>query len=160
MRHLTALQWRHNGYDDVSNHQHHDCLLKRLFRHRSKKASKLHVTGLCEGNQPVTVNPPRKGPVTRKIFPFDDVIMGYRGPAHVHCFSRFTPIWEQTIILTAENIICFRNYIRFDTFFIFHMILLDHIDKQVLVSTMRRRRIYTKQFFKSNLILYHICASL
>ena len=26
----------------------------RLFRHSSKKASKLHVTGLCEGNSPVT----------------------------------------------------------------------------------------------------------
>ena len=25
-----------------------------LFRHRSKKTSKLHVTGLCEGNSPVT----------------------------------------------------------------------------------------------------------
>ena len=33
----------------VSNHQPHDCLLNRLFRHRSKKTSKLRVTGLCEG---------------------------------------------------------------------------------------------------------------
>ena len=38
----------------VSNHQPHDCLLKRLFRRRSKKASKLRVTGLSEGNSPVT----------------------------------------------------------------------------------------------------------
>ena len=30
------------------------CLLKRLFRHRSKKTPKLRVTGLCEGNSPVT----------------------------------------------------------------------------------------------------------
>ena len=29
-------------------------LLNRLFRHRSKKTSKLRVTGLCEGNSPVT----------------------------------------------------------------------------------------------------------
>ena len=42
-------------------------------RCRSKKTSKLRVTGLCEGNSPV--NSPHKGPVTRKIFPFDDVIM-------------------------------------------------------------------------------------
>ena len=42
----TALQWRHNGRDGVSNH--------RLFRHRSKKTSKLRVTGLCVGNSPVT----------------------------------------------------------------------------------------------------------
>ena len=40
--------------DGVSNHQPHDGLLSRLFRHRSKKTSKLRVTGLCEGNSPVT----------------------------------------------------------------------------------------------------------
>ena len=32
----------------------HDCLLNRLFRCRSKKTSKLRVTGLCAGNSPVT----------------------------------------------------------------------------------------------------------
>ena len=49
-----SLQWRHNGRDSVSNHQTHDCLLNRLFRRRSKKTSKLRVTGLCAGNSPVT----------------------------------------------------------------------------------------------------------
>ena len=48
------LQWRHNERDGVSNHQPHDRLLKYLFRRRSKKTSKLRVTGLCEGNSPVT----------------------------------------------------------------------------------------------------------
>ena len=49
-----SLEWRHNGRDCVSNHQPHDCLLNRLFRHRSKKTSKLRVTGLCAGNSPFT----------------------------------------------------------------------------------------------------------
>ena len=49
-----SLQWRHNGRDGVSNHQPHHCLLNRLFRRRSKKISKLRVTGLCAGNSPVT----------------------------------------------------------------------------------------------------------
>ena len=40
-----------------------------------KKTSKLRVTGLCAGNSPGPVNSPHKEPVTRKIFPFDDVIM-------------------------------------------------------------------------------------
>ena len=48
------LQWRHNEPDDVSNHQPHDCLPNGLFRRRSKKTSKLRVTGLCEGNSPLT----------------------------------------------------------------------------------------------------------
>ena len=49
-----SLQWRHNGHDSVSNHQPHGCLLNRLFRRRSKKTSKLRVTGLCAGNSPGT----------------------------------------------------------------------------------------------------------
>ena len=51
---LHSLQWRHNGHDGVSNHQPLDCLLNGLFRRRSKKTAKLRVTGLCEGNSPVT----------------------------------------------------------------------------------------------------------
>ena len=49
-----SLQWRHNGHDDVSNHQPHHCLLSHLFGRRSKKTSKLRVTGLCAGNSPGT----------------------------------------------------------------------------------------------------------
>ena len=70
-----TLHWRHNDHDGASNHQPHGCLLNRLFRRRSKKTSKLRVTGLCVGNSPGPVNSPHKGPVTRKMFPFDDVIM-------------------------------------------------------------------------------------
>ena len=51
---IITLQWRHNGHDSVSNHQPHHCLLNRLFWRRSKKTSKLRVTGLCAGNSPVT----------------------------------------------------------------------------------------------------------
>ena len=39
---VVSLQWLHNERDG------------RLFRRRSKKTSKLRVTGLCEGNSPVT----------------------------------------------------------------------------------------------------------
>ena len=72
---ICTLQWRHNDHDGVSNHQPHGCLLNRLFRCRSKKTSKLCITGLYAGNSPGPVNSPHKGPVTRKMFPFDDVIM-------------------------------------------------------------------------------------
>ena len=54
IRIMVSLQWHHNEHDSVSNHQPHDFLLNRLFRRRSKKTSKLRVTGLCEGNSPVT----------------------------------------------------------------------------------------------------------
>ena len=74
----STLHWRHNDHDGISNHQSHGCLLNRLFRRRSKKTSKLRVTDLCVGNSPGPVNSPHKGPVARKMFPFDDVIMNCR----------------------------------------------------------------------------------
>ena len=72
-----TLHWHHDGPDGVSNHQSHDCLLKRLLRCRSKKTSKLRVTGFCAGNSRWPVNSPHKWPVTRKVLPFDDVIIKY-----------------------------------------------------------------------------------
>ena len=71
----SSLLWRHNGRDGVTNHQPHDCLLNRLFMRRSKETSKLRVTGLCVRNSPVTGEFPAQRAVTRKMFPFDDVIM-------------------------------------------------------------------------------------
>ena len=63
-----ALHWCHNDHDGVSNHQPHGCLLNRLFRRRSKKTSKLRVTGFCVGNSPGPVNSPHKGQLRGKCF--------------------------------------------------------------------------------------------
>ena len=46
----VSLQWCYNECDGISNHQLPECLLKR----RWEKTSKLRITGLCEGNSPVT----------------------------------------------------------------------------------------------------------
>ena len=46
-----ALQWRRNECEGISNHRCIDCVLNCR---RSKKPPKFRVTGLCEGNQPVT----------------------------------------------------------------------------------------------------------
>ena len=48
------LEWRHYRHDGVSNHQPQDCLLNRLFWHRTKRTSKIRVSGLYAGNLPVT----------------------------------------------------------------------------------------------------------
>ena len=67
---IITLQWHHNERDGVSIHQPHECLLKCLFSRWSKKnqssASLPFVCGECT---------PHKWPVTRKMFPFIDVIM-------------------------------------------------------------------------------------
>ena len=65
-----TMSWAH--YCGVSNHQTDDCLLNHLSRRRSKKTSKLRVV---RGVYRSPVNSPHKWPVTRKMFPFYDVIM-------------------------------------------------------------------------------------
>ena len=74
---ITTLHWCHNERDGVSNHRCVDGFLNHLFRCRSKKTSKLTVTGLCEGNPLVTSAFPHKGPVTRKMFPFDVIMVAF-----------------------------------------------------------------------------------
>ena len=76
-----SLQWRHNERDGVSNHQLHDCLLNRLFRRRSKKTSKLRVTGRCAGKSPVTGEFPAQKASYAQPFLYNDVIM-----FHLRCW--------------------------------------------------------------------------
>ena len=70
-----ALLWRHNGCDGVSSHRYHKCLLSRLFRSRSKKHQSSPSLASVRGIHRWPVKSPYKGAVTRKMFPFDDVIM-------------------------------------------------------------------------------------
>ena len=71
----SILRWRHNERDGVSNHQPHDCLLKCLFRRRSKKTTKLRVTGLCAGNSTVIAEFPAQRATNAENVSIDDVIM-------------------------------------------------------------------------------------
>ena len=92
---MTSLQWRHNEPDGVSNHQPHDYLLNRYSRRRSRKTPKLRVTGLWEGNSPVTGEfPAQRASDTRKMLPFGDVIMVF----HVMYF-----IWYSTLCHSIES---------------------------------------------------------
>ena len=75
MIYKCPLRWRQNVRDGVSNHQPHDCLLRRLFRRRSKKTSSSASLAFMRGIHRWPVNSPYKGPVEKKMFPFDDVFM-------------------------------------------------------------------------------------
>ena len=85
--------WRHNEHDGVSNHQPHDCLLNLNSgadqRNHQRSASLAFVRGIHRW----PVNSPHKWPVTRKMFPFDDVIMLQTNKAvaawngHVFCIE-------------------------------------------------------------------------
>ena len=76
-RELQHKRWAH--YCDVimgvmASHQPHHRLLNHLFRRISKHQSSVSLA-FVRGIHRWPVNSPHKWPVTRKMFPFDDVIM-------------------------------------------------------------------------------------
>ena len=86
-----SLQWRHNEHDGVSNHQPYDCLLSRVFRRRSKKTSKLSVTGLCAGISPVIGEFP-----VQMASNAENVSIWWRHHDH-HDFQLFVYSWDPFI---------------------------------------------------------------
>ena len=80
--HLSSLQWHHIEHNGISNHWHFHSLFNCWFRHRSKKTSKLRVTGLLWGIHQWPVIFLHKRPVKRKMFPFDDAIMIFLISSH------------------------------------------------------------------------------
>ena len=96
---LISLPWRHNDHDGVSNHQSHGCLLNRLFRRRSKKTSKLRVTGPLCGEFTGTGEFPAQRASNAEMFLFDDVIMwqitcNYNGLDGGYCDGQVTTSWQ------------------------------------------------------------------
>ena len=81
---LFWLQWRHYGRDGISNHQPHDCLLNRCFSDADqRKHQSSAFLAFVRGNHRGPVNSLHKWPVTRKMFPFDDVIMSLQVSIHI-----------------------------------------------------------------------------
>ena len=78
-----TLRWRHNGCDNVSNHQPRECLLRRAHQRKHQSSASL---AFVRGSHRRPVNSPHKWPVTRKMFPFDDVIMN-GGALNTHISS-------------------------------------------------------------------------
>ena len=71
--HLCATG--HNGRDGVSNHQshHYSTVYSGADQRKYPSSASLSVV---RGIHQWPVNSPHKGPVTRKMFPYDDVIIG------------------------------------------------------------------------------------
>ena len=91
---LPLWHYERNG---VSNHRHLDYLLHRLFGRRAKITSKLNFTCLCEVNSLVTGEYPHKGPVTRKMIPFGDVIKA-RGHVSPRRWQALRPWFKATFL--------------------------------------------------------------
>ena len=70
-----ALMWRHNERYGVSNHRRLDCSLNRCSGADQRKHQSPASLAFVRGIHRSLVDSPHKGPVTRQMFPFDDVIM-------------------------------------------------------------------------------------
>ena len=102
----VSLHWRHNGRDCVSNHQPHDCLLKRLFRQWKYQSSA--SLALVWGIHRRPVNSPHKWPVTRKMFSFDYVIM-FHWVCMRTAIIKITVIWLFPTLYGSLHWACFAN---------------------------------------------------
>ena len=90
---VIPLRWRHNGHDGVSNHQPHDCLLKRLYRRRFLW---VELTG---GRFIPRTNGQRRG----KCFYVFYFIAGQH-----HCIDTVGLIYSGTVYVTQQDIDCQR----------------------------------------------------
>ena len=110
---LNPLQWRHDKYDGVSNHQPHDCLLNRLFRRRSKKISNLRLTGLCAGLSPITGEFPAQRPSNA-----ENVSIWWRPherwPSSATLMCVTWPQWDNTwdVSLNCQSLNCKKSSLR------------------------------------------------
>ena len=70
-----SSQWCHNGQDGVLNHQPHVVYSIIYSGADQRKHQSSTSLDFVWGIHRWPVNSPHKGPVTQKMFPFDDVIM-------------------------------------------------------------------------------------
>ena len=110
-----TLQWRHNGYDSVSNHMRLDCLLNLLFRSRWKKTSKLHVTGLSAGNSLVTCEFPAQSTSNAETVSIwwrhhDKFTCYHRWYILAHLNPRWYPVYVQALLYLSDTFMSLRIF--------------------------------------------------
>ena len=130
----TSLRWRHDDHDSVSNHQPHHRLLNRLCGCRSKKTSKLRVTGLCVGNSQGTGEFP-----AQKVSKAENISIWWRHHAHTLSHGPLvTVIWEGTtavyriLVLETHKMISWILLMTIQRFQIDKMMIDSNVLNQVM----------------------------
>ena len=148
----NSLKWRHSERDGVSNHQHHDCLSNGLFRRKSKKTSAALV--FVWGIHRWPVNSPHKGPVTRKMFPYDDVIMLWI--IRMTSQTLWQSSYQKMVVNVATN---YNTESRFSSVINFDLWLLSAISTDVVAiyfAFALGQLIHTMMNYLVNLITLHV----
>ena len=119
---LLPSQWRHNEHDCVSNHLPHVTIVYSTVysRCRSKKTSKLHVTGLCVGNSPNTGEfPAQMASNAEYVFIWwrhHDLASSFVVYAVNGCYRCYTDRFLRCVITMPECFPRIRRNILFDIF--------------------------------------------
>ena len=104
---MFISQWRHNDHHGVSNHLPSIvCATVCLSWHQRKHQSP-RSWPFVRGMRRSPVNSPQKGPVTRKMFPYDDVIMIRHYYDRCWCFT------DCCILGIHSNSRCFHSKAQF-----------------------------------------------
>ena len=101
--HVKTLRWRHNDHAGVSNHQPRGCLIVYSGVDQRKQQSSASLAFVREIHRG-PVNFPQKWPVTRKMFPFDDVIMNRDGGGR-GWWDWFTPYLSVLLISCLKRML-------------------------------------------------------
>ena len=122
-----------NGHHGVSNYRSVECLFNRLFILTTNDHQRSELAALCECNP--SENSPHEGSVTRKMFPFDDVIMTEKSVSNNYNPPNFF-LANQYIHVMIFNLLLFPWWTVFPT----HNKCYDHnrcvlIDWQMLKFT-------------------------
>ena len=100
----TALQWRHNERDGVSNHRSSVCSGADQRKHQFR------VTGLCEGNLPVTGGFP-----SQRASDAENVSIWWRHHGFVFCCFVLVCYWSiSSMLFTSVIHFCFPGNHMFD----------------------------------------------
>ena len=104
----NSLRWRHNERNGVSNHQPHDYLLNRLFRRRSKKTSKVCVTGFCDENSPVA----GEFPAQRDSYA-ENVSIWWRYHVAYYTCTYIRRTYQPSMFISAIFLCVWKRYIKY-----------------------------------------------
>ena len=96
------LQWRHNKHDGVSNHQPHVFVYSTVYSGADQRKHQSSASlAIVRGIHRWPVNSLHKGPGTRKMFTFDDVIM-QRVQNYLH-ITRKMFTFDDVIVQRVQN---------------------------------------------------------
>ena len=165
---MSSLQWLHNEHDGLSNHRRVNCLLNRLFRHRSKY-QKSAPLAFVRGIHRLPGDSPHKRPVTLKIFPFDDVIMMHNTLAYT-CIKYILELGQCisehecfTVQKQWQNIGMVWSYIAYHCSTSMHLAFMHRyldavIDESILIIRPLDSALHTRQRVKIDHLFYLLIA--